>query len=260
MRDLIKAAILSACSVVTFAMSASATPTTYAFSGHLTQAWPYEGWSFRPGAAFSGTLVYDPAAVTSSYDYIDRPDWKLTFHRSPVVSLDYRISGDSGDFVYSPPAEGGYAAVGWSDQAGLAWTGIDLRFQNYPVDGKPSLDVPASAYVGGLYPHASFLSIIDTAAHQKAETGADVDLEALFDTLPRNDFGFAVRFSDAARWSETPGVERVDGYLAGRVERLSAISSAVPEPGTWALMILGMGLVGTSLRRSRMIGARAELA
>ncbi|MGH6992997.1 MAG: PEPxxWA-CTERM sorting domain-containing protein [Caulobacteraceae bacterium] len=36
-----------------------------------------------------------------------------------------------------------------------------------------------------------------------------------------------------------------------------SLNSAVPEPGAWALMILGIGGVGAALRKSKMIGARA---
>lgn len=35
---------------------------------------------------------------------------------------------------------------------------------------------------------------------------------------------------------------------------------AVPEPGTWAMMLLGFGGIGYSLRRRRKIGTIAQLA
>jgi hypothetical protein len=41
----------------------------------------------------------------------------------------------------------------------------------------------------------------------------------------------------------------VDG--ANLAWRLTSFSSAVPEPGTWAMMILGFGLAGTALRRQK---------
>ena len=40
----------------------------------------------------------------------------------------------------------------------------------------------------------------------------------------------------------------------------SVLSSAVPEPATWAMMILGMGAIGVSLRRRRAAGGALRLA
>lgn len=41
------------------------------------------------------------------------------------------------------------------------------------------------------------------------------------------------------------------------VGRVTAFSSAVPEPDTWAMMILGFGMVGAAMRRGRPHSARA---
>lgn len=232
---------------------AVAAPTTYQFSGRLTQAGLFDGsvnpaWSFAEGDAFSGTLVYDPAAVANSYDYIDTPDWKLTFHNSPVVSLSYTIETATGSFTTAPPVAGSYAAIGAATASGN-WTGVDLRFQNYPVDGAPQFPVHASEFVGDWYAHASFLSLFDYNSQPLTDTGADVDLEALFAALPVNPFGFSVRFSDPARWAETPGIERIDGILYGQIDSFAAVNGAVPEPATWVMMIVGVGAIGGAARR-----------
>jgi hypothetical protein len=39
--------------------------------------------------------------------------------------------------------------------------------------------------------------------------------------------------------------------------KFKLISNAVPEPGTWALMITGFGLVGATIRRRRALGVAA---
>ena len=39
-----------------------------------------------------------------------------------------------------------------------------------------------------------------------------------------------------------------------------AATSAVPEPGTWAMMLLGMGAVGWALRRNREAGGARRLS
>jgi PEP-CTERM motif len=40
-----------------------------------------------------------------------------------------------------------------------------------------------------------------------------------------------------------------DGYSVDYVSLLGTIGGAVPEPATWAMMLVGFGIVGTSLRR-----------
>lgn len=57
-----------------------------------------------------------------------------------------------------------------------------------------------------------------------------------------------IRFKPA-----TFGIPRfVDGVLV-----FDTSVSAAPEPATWAIMILGFGVVGTALRRRRVLGANA---
>ena len=246
------------------ASPAVAAPTTYQFSGRLTQAGLSTGsvnpeWAFADRDAFSGTLVYDPAAVANSYDYIDTPDWKLSFHTTPVVSLSYTIQTATGSFTASPAVAGSYAAVGAATAPGN-WTGVDLRFQNYPLDGTPQFPVPAGEFVGDWYAHSSFLSLFDYNSQPLTDTGADVDLAALFAALPVNPFAFSVRFSDPSRWNETPGIERIDGILYGQIDSFAAVSGAVPEPATWAMMILGVGAVGGAARRRGAMKVRVRFA
>ena len=57
------------------------------------------------------------------------------------------------------------------------------------------------------------------------------------------------------------GIDPGRGKALG-VDEIAVIGGAagVPEPATWALMILGFGGLGASLRRRRMITAPAECA
>lgn len=47
------------------------------------------------------------------------------------------------------------------------------------------------------------------------------------------------------------GGEETINNMTGQGYRLAAISAAVPEPATWALMVGGFGLIGAGARRSR---------
>jgi hypothetical protein len=44
---------------------------------------------------------------------------------------------------------------------------------------------------------------------------------------------------------------RIDGTVQAQAYRIAALSFAVPEPASWALMIIGFGLVGVAARRRR---------
>jgi hypothetical protein len=47
------------------------------------------------------------------------------------------------------------------------------------------------------------------------------------------------------------------GIPAGLGVRLDTVRSAVPEPATWGMMILGFGMVGLTARRRRMVAHTA---
>ena len=46
------------------------------------------------------------------------------------------------------------------------------------------------------------------------------------------------------------GLSRGQGHYAGTAE-FTPVAGAVPEPATWAMMLLGFGAVGFSIRRKR---------
>ncbi len=214
---------------------------------------PIPQWKFANGQAFTAKLTYDAARVTSSVDYLTTPDWNLQFHYSPMVALEITIDTPGGPYRHSVPtldltgSAFQYAAVG----AGTGgWNGIDMRWQNYPVGwtaGPPSAPLPADAYVGRYSPHSAFVTIYGPTAGVIADPSVvPGDLTSVFDGVgPDGTRSLTIRFSDSFAW--TPGMERLDGIVNMRIDRFAL--AAVPEPGTWMMMIVGFGIVGAGLRQ-----------
>jgi hypothetical protein len=49
-------------------------------------------------------------------------------------------------------------------------------------------------------------------------------------------------------------------YTFARFTPSQAVAAAVPEPGTWAMMLLGFGAIGATMRRRRRVSAIAQMA
>jgi hypothetical protein len=56
----------------------------------------------------------------------------------------------------------------------------------------------------------------------------------------------------------SPNPDRYADYF--KIKALDFTMSAVPEPSTWVMMILGVGMVGASMRRRRLEVSQAAVA
>ncbi|MFN3592269.1 MAG: spondin domain-containing protein [Thermaurantiacus sp.] len=111
---------------------------------------------------------------------------------------------------------------------------------------------------------------IDQQARQIWDAGSEITdpFAAAFLVIGDNDLrtpeNGVVRF-DFQELLAYNGLETAAGYifqsnLAGNtaIYRISFSSSVVPEPGTWAMLIAGFGLVGAAARRNRLAVARTN--
>lgn len=73
----------------------------------------------------------------------------------------------------------------------------------------------------------------------------------------QNFFGFQATGGD--RITSISFATNGTGVADLRQLRLGGVQAAVPEPGTWALMLLGFGVVGASLRRRRKVPHMLQL-
>lgn len=83
------------------------------------------------------------------------------------------------------------------------------------------------------------------------------DVRSFTDPIPA-DFWYQVDFYGNAPMTEGWRIRADGGFYIDNIEVdwiYQQISSAVPEPGTWALLIVGTGLVGGTLRRRRYAAA-----
>ena len=254
-----RATALVACLLASAASPALAAEKIYTFSGTLDLAPLIDGsvnpdWGFAPGQTFTGTFGYDPDRITSTNpDILNDPNWNLTYYYSPLTKLTYTIQTANGPYSYSPPIEtlGGNPASAVLVRSGSGGgNGVFINASNYQASftGQQPVPVPASAYVGAYYPHSTFLSFAGQPG-LFANSGPNVDFSALAANLGSTvSASFTVRFSDPALWP--PGQERIDGIVSGNISSLRMIS-VVPEPSTWLMMILGIGVVGLGLRTQR---------
>lgn len=89
--------------------------------------------------------------------------------------------------------------------------------------------------------------------------GTTFNLTGPTGTLPNKQYNLAETFlpTGAFSFTSTGSHTAGAGAIAGT---LTVINSAVPEPATWGLMLLGFGGMGFSMRRNRRRTAIAQIA
>lgn len=231
MRDLTmrKSAINLFCSALVSGMALAATPALAAdqlldFSGNVCDT---------PGGVCS-----DGAGISQSYG------------DSSTVDVQYRSLSGQGNSSedYSGLS---YWNGGYGDLSDVIWGG------NGDLSGVPEIRFVASG--GQLVTLNSFDMAGWYGDYRSSARVYDLAYNLLFDTG-------AVLAPSQGHLSFTPGVSNAGGLIlqwgpSGYNAGLDNISfsftggGAVPEPATWALMILGIGAVGASLRRRQVLAA-----
>jgi hypothetical protein len=210
--------------------------SVYTFAGALSDASEFHDpeplWPFAPGQGFTGLLTLDETLIASQSVLDLGGGATRTYFNSPVVSLTYFVDSAGGGYQHTAPS-GAYATYSEFADAGGNVTARLFEWQNYPLPfgGDPYVPVPPSERIGSYAPHAHFLYFAE------GQPGV-----------------FFARFSDPEHW--TPGAEHLDGQIYGAITSFSLVrgpafrSQSVPEPATWALLLVGFGLVGGALRWS----------
>lgn len=184
-------------------------------------------------AAARRTISYSGTAVFHSYSTLGFPIAGLvdgpasftgTFYYDDALKLlgaTTRVGGVVRGSFTCP------VAVGFCPPLSLTATGIGSAVATTPEDGM-QLGVNSPSGFGGidfLAPHRVVYAVLPGD-----DSGAFVTWAAYDGPL-----GFAYSVGDGA---------------------ITRVESAVPEPGVWALMIVGFAVAGTAMRRTRAIATR----
>ena len=176
-------------------------------------------------AAVAATSLLTASASAQSYNF--------TFAGPTIFGTPAAFIG-SGTFVTSGPA------MTVNGQTAYAITGISGTFDGSAINGL----------------QAGFL-------------GSD---NLYFTTGPTFVDGSGVGFTNAAGASaslyfQSTGSYRVSttnpfatGFVTATSAAIPAFAAAAPEPTTWALMILGFGIIGFAMRRRRQVATRVSYA
>lgn len=144
---------------------------------------------------------------------------------------------DAGYVVGNSSASTGWRAFLWSSSDGMT----DLGELAGGIDGSFASDINNSGFITG-----SSMSAAGSRAVLWTPSGEIIDLNDLVD----GDLGWVL--TEASRINERGEIVG-RGFFNGREGAFLLTPSAqagVPEPATWGLMLLGLGAIGGTLRRT----------
>ena len=188
--------------------------------------------SFHVGDLFSSTYVFD----TANYEVLDipEPDETSTIYLGTVDALQVSI----GSFSLS------YNAVENVASSIAVWNNLNL---DYPTDffgitanyySESSIS-PVAFGNSGPYSFSTYFNAFDLS-------GLARSTDVITEITPLDGFdrqAVAAEFRDSGNLATTVGIN----IASARIFALSA----VPEPATWAMMLVGFGLMGGALRYGR---------
>jgi PEP-CTERM motif len=206
---------------------------------------PAQAVSIVPG---SQDLIFDPFVAATQGTLLAStsvPGTALTF-AGVMRSAVYRNTLGTLDFYYQV-ARTGAGTVG--NQMIDAFTAAD--FSNFLVDGFVSAADPDGA---GFFT-AAFNPPSSTTTTGRSATGVTLQTNFGINGLMDNEISATYIFRTNATQFTAGTFGVIDGSSYSGIA--FAPTSAVPEPASWALMLLGFGVVGSALRRRNVRAAYA---
>ena len=193
------------------AAQAEAAIVIYDFSGVVSIT--DSAYASPIGSAFTGQLAFDDAVVPLM---IADPAYNTAAYLGALVSLSVQFAGLSATGTSGPnPSD----VIVYNAQPGT----YRDRFVAYTSNVE-------TLFPGGIYNLGLNLADLSSTAYNSTSIPSPVSL--------LQDNSISMSF-----WDYTPDGKN---YLEGAITSFS--KSAIPEPTTWAMMIVGFGLAGTALR------------
>lgn len=223
-------------------------PVTLKFTLRVDGKMALGNTPYPPGTSISLPSTYGYAASASAlmsyevYDLnVDQYEFALRFEHNAYASYGYSKDQYTDVLTDTLSSGGRYTSDGGLNYTSLAGVSIDNTVSPVPLSADPLSSPPGivrpvdtgyvTIYLNTYVGHTlSLLGQLDT----EAKAWGDLRMYAL------SDFGSTF---DAEVTPMTAGVELV-GVQAG--------VAPVPEADTWAMLLVGLGLVGFAARRSRM--------
>lgn len=185
---------------------------------------------YNTGTDVSGAaLVGGNGVVDPNYSIVASSDPSVVGNQAVTYNFPYPIAEDGNSRWVSTAADGN-APASATFRLSFDLSGFDAT--TAIINGSFAADNNASLFLNGL---ATGFSVAGFSAFTNFTLSSGF-LSGV------NTLDFVVLNAGG------PGAFRVDN-LEGTADILVTQPPAVPEPGTWALMILGFGLVGGALRR-----------
>jgi hypothetical protein len=167
------------------------------------------------------------------------PTYTFDTGSQPAVSGGGFVTGTNG-FLYAQPfgSSGYYYAVGPSTST----TGT--------IDLSSFGEIPAISFLWGSVDSYNTLQFLDSSMNVLASfTGNDILDQASGDRTDPNTnpfVTFALLGPDASNFTYLRLISPSNSFEIGNI-----VVGPIPEPGTWALMLLGFAAIGIAIRRGR---------
>lgn len=227
-----KTAIFAGALALAVSASPAAAATNLLANGSFENG--FTGWTVNLGPSPQGT-----APVVINYNQASN---------YPTGAFGEAI-GTNNVSSASPDAVGSRLAYFSSDTANphtlsqlvnlVAGVRYDIGFDYYaPANG---ISNPFDATLGFLVNGASVGSVLTAGSPSGTPAQTWLNFSSSFVATSTGAQNVAFRFNGGGVTAADFGVDRV------------YVTAAVPEPGTWALMLIGFGAVGASMRRTRRV-------
>jgi hypothetical protein len=239
----------------------------------LTLATPSQATSFLDTtfnlANYSSTVYSGTTTPTSNVVQTGSGNpgtaYEVNFQYGPAVNgIDVLATALNNTFTYNPTVSGAIST-------------LDVSLDRYAFPVRDGVSTGIGSYTlrvlvlqgGNLYESSQALFGSDAGGiwHTLSTTGLTASNFGLFNASNLNSidftnnpnfasgpitFGFAMRNGG----DNTPIVQSASGILRADNFSININAAAVPEPATWAMMIMGFGFVGGAMRSRRALSYR----